>query len=318
MKKILLSVYFAMVGCVAANAMSYERAQEEALFLTDKMAYELNLNDQQYNDAYEINLDFFLSMNTRGDIYEAYQGNRIRDLRCILLDWQYDLMMAADYFLRPMVWHAGGWLFPVYAHYDLGHFFFGRPSVWGIYRGGHDRLHFHAGFYAARRPVWKGGFRGQDMHRPAPSMAHHAAPGKAGRPSSGMAGRPSSSMSGRSSFSIGGRPSSGMAGRPSSSMNHSSVSGTAGRPSPNMSGRESSGASQRPSGGNGMSGGSRGGNGMSSSSRGNSFDGSSSRVSNHASSHAGNSPTPRFGRTPDKTVRGGQSGKAADAGRRCR
>ena len=28
-------------------AMSYERAREEALYLTDKMAYELNLNDQQ-------------------------------------------------------------------------------------------------------------------------------------------------------------------------------------------------------------------------------------------------------------------------------
>lgn len=36
-----------MTIAVFANAMSYEQARREALFLTDKMAYELELNDLQ-------------------------------------------------------------------------------------------------------------------------------------------------------------------------------------------------------------------------------------------------------------------------------
>ena len=62
MKKILLSLVLSVAAIAGANAMSFSRAQAEALYLTDKMAYELNLNDQQYNDAYEINLDYFLRM----------------------------------------------------------------------------------------------------------------------------------------------------------------------------------------------------------------------------------------------------------------
>ena len=31
----------------SAQAMSYEQAREQALFLTDKMAYELNLTEDQ-------------------------------------------------------------------------------------------------------------------------------------------------------------------------------------------------------------------------------------------------------------------------------
>ena len=70
--------------------MSYEQARQEALYLTDKMAYELNLNDQQYNDAYEINLDYLLSLNAESDLYEDYLSYRLSDLRHILYDWQYN------------------------------------------------------------------------------------------------------------------------------------------------------------------------------------------------------------------------------------
>ena len=45
---------------VSTNAMSFEQARNEALFLTDKMAYELNLTDEQYEAAYEINLDYLM------------------------------------------------------------------------------------------------------------------------------------------------------------------------------------------------------------------------------------------------------------------
>ena len=47
MKKIItLAMMMAMT--ITANAMSYNAAKHEALFLSDKMAYELNLTAAQY------------------------------------------------------------------------------------------------------------------------------------------------------------------------------------------------------------------------------------------------------------------------------
>ena len=39
-------------------AMSNSRLRRETRFLTDKMAFELKLSTEQYNDVYEINYDF--------------------------------------------------------------------------------------------------------------------------------------------------------------------------------------------------------------------------------------------------------------------
>ena len=94
--------------------MSYEEAREQARFLSDKMAYELNLNDQQYNDAYEINLDYLMSLNTADDIAGPYLDWRAADLRAILYDWQWSLFIGADYFLRPVLWRAGAWFYPIF------------------------------------------------------------------------------------------------------------------------------------------------------------------------------------------------------------
>ena len=163
MKRFIISLFLIFATWQAAFAMSYERAREEALYLTDKMAYELNLNDQQYNDAYEISLDYFLSLDSEADLYADYLSYRLSDLRHILYDWQYNLMLAADYFIRPVYWRAGGWYFPIYAHYTVGHFYYSYPTVYYNYRGGHGRIHYHNGFYASRRPVWNGGFR---SHQP--------------------------------------------------------------------------------------------------------------------------------------------------------
>ena len=181
MKKIMFSLMLMMAAFVSANAMSFERAQAEALYLTDKMAYELNLNDQQYNDAYEINLDYFLRVDSPSDIYGSYYSYRLSDLRCILYDWQYNLLTAADYFLRPIIWRAGGWYFPIYSYYNRGYFYYSRPVVWRTYYGGHSRYYHHGGYYADRRPHWNGGMRGHDMHHP--SMGHGG--GNGGRRISG-------------------------------------------------------------------------------------------------------------------------------------
>ena len=160
MKRYIISFLLILAAWQSAFAMSYERAREEALYLTDKMAYELNLNDQQYNDAYEINLDYFLSLNSEADLYEDYLSYRLSDFRHILYDWQYSIMLAADYFIRPVYWRAGGWYFPIYTHYNHGYFYYSYPTVYYSYRGGHGRIHHYNGFYANRRPAWNGGLRG--------------------------------------------------------------------------------------------------------------------------------------------------------------
>ena len=54
-----------MVMTMSANAMSYTAAKNEALFLSDKMAYELNLTASQYDRVYEINLDYLMNLNGR-------------------------------------------------------------------------------------------------------------------------------------------------------------------------------------------------------------------------------------------------------------
>ena len=46
-----------MVMTISVTAMSYNMAKNEALFLSDKMAWELNLTNAQYEAVYEINLD---------------------------------------------------------------------------------------------------------------------------------------------------------------------------------------------------------------------------------------------------------------------
>lgn len=162
MKRYILTLVAALTAMVSASAMSYERAREEALYLTDKMAYELNLNDQQYNDAYEINLDYFLSMNSERDLYEDYLSYRLTNFRHILVSWQFDLMLQADYFVRPLLWSRGCWVFPIYTHYHRHVFYYDRPRVYFEYRGGHGHHHFHNGYYAERRPRWDGGMRGRE------------------------------------------------------------------------------------------------------------------------------------------------------------
>lgn len=124
---------------MTAKAMSYEQARREALFLTDKMAYELNLNDEQYNAAYEINMDYLMDITTPDELYGRYWTRRNADMSYILFDWQWSLFQAATYFYRPLYWNAGYWHFAVYARYPRRDFFyFSFPSVHITYCGGHS------------------------------------------------------------------------------------------------------------------------------------------------------------------------------------
>ena len=136
-----------------ANAMSYEQAREQALFLTDKMAYELNLTDDQYEAAYEINLDYLMSVNTVDDLYGSYWRYRNLDMSYVLLDWQYRAFCDAAYFYRPLYFSGGYWRFGIYARYPhRDYFFFNRPAVYVSYCGGHSWRNNHGrSWYDGRR-----------------------------------------------------------------------------------------------------------------------------------------------------------------------
>ena len=139
------------------KAMSYEQARNEALFLTDKMAYELNLTDEQYEAAYEINLDYLMGVTSYDDVYSTYWERRNLDMSYILFDWQWQAFCAATYFYRPLYWDGGYWHFAIYARYPhRDYFYFGRPVFYASYRGGHAwHVHGGHGYYYGRRDHYR-------------------------------------------------------------------------------------------------------------------------------------------------------------------
>ena len=160
MKRYILSIMAMMTMALTTNAMSFTQAQREALFLTDKMAYELNLTDEQYDACYEINLDYLMGVSTVDDLYGTYWTRRNLDMSYILLDWQLSAFRAASYFYRPLYWSAGCWHFGIYARYPRRTFFyFSRPTVYVSYRGGHSwrmnggRSYYHGLRDHYRRPA---------------------------------------------------------------------------------------------------------------------------------------------------------------------
>ena len=94
MKKMMIALLAMLTIAASGKAMSYEQARNEALFLTDKMAYELNLTDEQYEAAYEINLDYLMGVTSYDDVYGDYWERRNRDLSYILLDAQWQAYIA--------------------------------------------------------------------------------------------------------------------------------------------------------------------------------------------------------------------------------
>lgn len=155
LKKIILSFLLLLTTAVGASAMSYSQARDQALFLTDKMAYELNLTEEQYEAAYEINLDYLMSIDSSEDLFGAYWEQRNLDLSYILFSWQYNAYLAASYFYRPLYWEGGFWHFAIYGRYPhRDYFFFGRPVFYTTYHGGHS-WHHNGGrsYWASHRVI---------------------------------------------------------------------------------------------------------------------------------------------------------------------
>ena len=163
----------------SGKAMSYEQARNEALFLTDKMAYELNLTDEQYEAAYEVNLDYLMGVTSYDDVYGDYWERRNRDLSYILLDAQWQAYIAASYFYRPLYWSSGYWHFGIYARYPhRDYFYFGRPAFYATYRGAHAwHLHGSHGYYYNYRhhyrPVGRTHFGMLDRWNRGDYRSHH-------------------------------------------------------------------------------------------------------------------------------------------------
>lgn len=164
MKRLILITITLMTAIFTCDAaMSKSRIRKEARFLTDKMAYELNLSIPQYNDVYEINYDFIYDVNRIMDevldgyawaMDEYYYLLDIRndDLRWVLSSYQYYEMMDIDYFYRPIFMASSNWTFRVHLHYtNFNHFYFGKPHHYKSYKGGHRRHHWHEVSYYKNR-----------------------------------------------------------------------------------------------------------------------------------------------------------------------
>ncbi len=173
MKRILLILFTIgfTSGMTAMAAMSTSRVRKDARFLTDRMAYELNLSPAQYNDTYEINYDFINSIRyVIDDVvdgeewalndYYHYLDIRNDDLRWVLTDSQYRRLMRTDYFYRPVYASGGKWYFRVYITYtNHNYFYFGKPYHYRTYYGGHYRTHNNnVSFYRGRyhHPFYSG------------------------------------------------------------------------------------------------------------------------------------------------------------------
>lgn len=136
MKKFMTIMALMVTIVTSAAAMTFNEAREHALFLTDKMAYELGLSSAQLNNVYEINLDFVIGVAIQGERPSICQSRRDADMRFVLSDYQYHLYKKTKYFYRPMSNSRNVWSFTIYNYYtDRHHMYSNRPSRYQDYKG---------------------------------------------------------------------------------------------------------------------------------------------------------------------------------------
>lgn len=166
MKRMMITLFaigIAAMSSMSMAAMSTSKVRTETRFLTDKMAYELNLTTAQYNDVYEINYDFVYSIRylmddvMRGegwamDRYYYLLDIRNDDLRWVLNNYQYNRFLGVDYFYRPVYASDNRWQFRIYLTYNNhNHYYFPKPYHYKSYTGGHYRTHHNnVSYYKGR------------------------------------------------------------------------------------------------------------------------------------------------------------------------
>ena len=145
--KARLTVMVAMMTIVlSASAMPFTEARNKAMFLSDKMAYELNLTESQFKAVYEINLDYMLNLDDESDMFGHIWKIRNRDLGMVLSDAQNSQYLASEWFSHPFTMNADGWSLAVNDRYKEGQFLMQQPDVFLSYKGGHNQM--DASFYA--------------------------------------------------------------------------------------------------------------------------------------------------------------------------
>ena len=148
--KISIIVAMMMVA-LTSSAMPYTEASNKALFLSDKMAYELNLTESQLDAVYEINLDYLLNVEDESDMFGYMWEIRNRDMKLVLSDWQYNQYLTCDWFNKPFTCKAEGWTLAVNDRYNEGQFFVNQPDVFTSYQGGHNLM--ETSFYEGQNIV---------------------------------------------------------------------------------------------------------------------------------------------------------------------
>lgn len=329
---ILFAIGITAMSSVSMAAMSNSRVRKETRFLTDKMAYELNLNTAQYNDVYEINFDFIYSIRylmddvIRGyewalDDYYNYLDVRNDDLRWVLSDAQYRRFLQADYFYRPIYASGGGWNFRVYITYtNRNYFYFPKPYHYRSYSGGHYRTHFHnVSYYRGRynHNYYRGDYsvrndRVYHTNRRSDFGSVNIRPNTSTRPSS----RPGTtttrpSVSTRPSTGTT-RPSTGASTRPSNTTRPSTTTTRPSNTSSSSSSRENSSSSRRENNSSGSSTPVNNNTNSGSSRRSSSSSTSRTTTSPSSSSSNSNRSTTRSS-TRSSSVSNGQSSRGSSA-----
>lgn len=187
MKRYILILCTAIVSSLSALGMNFKDAQAQAYFLSDKMAYELNLSPQQYDQVYQVNLEYFLNVSSPHDIDGLWWSYRNTDLGYILYDWQWRLYRAADYFFRPLSWVRGAWHCSIWNRYHRDYFFYRRPAIYAHYHGGlwHGRHHHSPSPFIGHRPPKHHGGMNANFGKPGkpghhPGNNHHRPGGNDG------------------------------------------------------------------------------------------------------------------------------------------
>ena len=135
MKRFILTMMAVLTIGAAANAMSYKSARDRAFFLTDKMAYELGLSDDQYNAVYEINMDYIMCIDVFDDIFGTYWTRRNNELRYVLTPMQYQMYLTMEYFYRPISVVNNKFVFSIYNRYPKDRYYRVAPPGYQVYKG---------------------------------------------------------------------------------------------------------------------------------------------------------------------------------------
>lgn len=159
MKKMFLTLAISLMSIATMFGMSTSKMRNHARFLTDRMAYELDLTPRQYDDIYEINFDYIYWVDRimndvvygYRDAIEAYYDlldERNDDIRYVLTYRQYQHFMDCVYFYRPIYTNGRGWNFRIYTTYsNYTFFYYDAPRHYKSYTGGHSHHKLGHSYY---------------------------------------------------------------------------------------------------------------------------------------------------------------------------